>query len=553
MSDSIPLAEPLPVRMLNESVYCPRLFALEHLHGEWADSADAVEGRTVHRRVDRPSAAPPPEPQEDPGRPVSTRSLRLSDPDLGLVAVIDLLESEGGAVVPVDYKRGAPAPVAEQAWEPERIQVAAQVLLLRAHGYTCPHGELYFAQTRQRVRVDVDAELEARTHQAVAQARQIESSACLPPPLVDSPKCPRCSLVGICLPDEHQHLLGNQAVVRPLLPARDDGEPLYVQLVHGALGKSGDEIVVRDKAGVVGTARMEHTTQVVVLGNVSLTTPLMQELCERGIPAALHSYGGWFRGMLVPAGGHNVHARRAQHAASLDPTASLRLSLAFIRAKTANARTLLRRNHVALPAETLLRLKELRNDLVQAPDLDTLRGLEGASARMYFQHFAGMLKGELGGRFDFEGRNRRPPRDPVNALLSFAYACLARELTTVLHRIGLDPFVGFLHQVRAGRPALALDLMEEFRPIVADSAVLWAINNGVVQPDDFVVSSVGTNLKAPGRKRFIEVYERRLDDLVTHPTFGTRLSYRRVLEVQARLLIKVLLGELPEYPGFQVR
>ncbi|NOY27807.1 MAG: CRISPR-associated endonuclease Cas1 [Oligoflexia bacterium] len=539
--------------MLNESVYCPRLFALEHVHGEWADSSDTVEGRTVHRRVDRPSASAPPEPQEDPERPVTTRSVRLADPELGLVAVLDLLESQGGKVVPVDYKRGSPAPNPQQAYEPERIQVAAQVLLLRAHGYTCDYGELYFAKARRRVRVDVDAQLEERTLQAIASARQIEDGKQLPPPLVDSPKCPRCSLVGICLPDEHQHLLGNQPRVRPLVAARDDGQPLYVQLVHGSLGKRGGEIVVRDKEGIQGTARFEHTTQVVVFGNVSLTTPLMQELCARGIPASLHSYGGWFRGMVLPAGGHNVHARRAQHAASADPRASLKFSCKFIRAKTANARTMLRRNHAEPPRDVLLRLKELRDELSRAPDLAVLRGLEGVSARLYFQNFAGMLKGQLGGRFDFNGRNRRPPKDPVNSMLSFAYACLAREITTVLHRIGLDPFVGFLHQVRAGRPALALDLMEEFRPIIADSAVLWAVNNGVVQPDDFVVATVGVNLKKPARKRFIEVYERRLDDLVTHPIFGTRISYRRVIEIQARLLIKVLLGELPEYPGFQVR
>jgi CRISPR-associated protein Cas1 len=229
------------------------------------------------------------------------------------------------------------------------------------------------------------------------------------------------------------------------------------------------------------------------------------------------------------------------------------LARTFIRAKTSNARTLLRRNHAELPPGLLQRLKEMRADLDGATDLETLMGLEGASARFYFQAFGGMLKAPLAEQFQFEGRNRRPPRDPVNALLSFAYACLVRELTTVLHRVGLDPFVGFLHQPRPGRPALALDLMEEFRPIVADSAVLWAVNNQVVQADDFVVSAVGTNLKPAGRKRFIEAFERRLDELVTHPTFGTRLSYRRVLEVQARLLIKVLLGELPAYPGFVVR
>jgi CRISP-associated protein Cas1 len=539
--------------MLNEAVYCPRLFALEHLHGQWAESGDTVTGRVVHRRVDRPATAPPPAPEGDDDRPVSTRSVHLSDERLGLVGVIDLLEAEGGEVVPVDYKKGEPAPTPEGAWAPERIQVAAQVLLLRAHGYRCSQGALYFAAARRRVPVVVDAALEAEVLRAVAAARAVEAGGVLPPPLLDSPKCPRCSLVGICLPDEHQHLLGNQPEVRPLIPARDDAWPLYVHLPYGSLGKDGDEIVVKEKGSRVGGARLEHTSQVVVMGNVAVTTPLMQELCARGIPLSLHSFGGWFNGMVLPAGGHNVHARRAQHRWASDAGLSLRLARAFIHAKAGNARTLLRRNHATPPADALRRLKELRGDLVGAPDADTLMGLEGASARLYFQHFAGMLKGPLAERFGFEGRNRRPPRDPVNALLSFAYACLARELTGILHRVGLDPYVGFLHQPRPGRPALALDLMEEFRPIVADSAVLSAVNNGVVQVDDFLVGATGTSLKPPGRKRFIEVYERRLDELVTHPTFDTRLSYRRVIEVQARLLIKTLLGELPAYPGFTVR
>jgi CRISPR-associated protein Cas1 len=164
-----------------------------------------------------------------------------------------------------------------------------------------------------------------------------------------------------------------------------------------------------------------------------------------------------------------------------------------------------------------------------------------------------MVRGPLRETFRFDGRNRRPPRDPVNALLSFAYACLARELTAVLHGIGLDPFVGFLHQPRYGRPALALDLMEEFRPIVADSVVITAINNNEVGPSDFLVRPTGVALTDRGRRAFIQTLERRLDELATHPVFDVRLSYRRILEVQARLLAKVLLGEIDEYPEYRVR
>lgn len=155
--------------------------------------------------------------------------------------------------------------------------------------------------------------------------------------------------------------------------------------------------------------------------------------------------------------------------------------------------------------------------------------------------------------FEFRQRNRRPPRDPVNALLSLAYAMLAREWTVVLHSVGLDPYVGFFHQPRYGRPALALDVMEEFRPLIGDSLVLTVINNGEIRPEHFVRALGAVSLGAAGRRQFLEAYERRLAQEITHPVFGYRVSYRRVMEVQARLLGRYLTGEIPEYPSFTTR
>lgn len=165
-----------------------------------------------------------------------------------------------------------------------------------------------------------------------------------------------------------------------------------------------------------------------------------------------------------------------------------------------------------------------------------------------------MLKAEgPAASFSFEGRNRRPPRDPVNALLSLAYSLLAKECVVVLAGIGFDPYLGFLHQPKAGKSSLALDLMEEFRPLICDSIVLTALNTGLVNPSDFVCTPAGVSLKDRGRRSFIEAYERRLDQLIRHPIFGYQISYRRVLEVQARLLGRCLQGEIPEYPAFLTR
>jgi CRISPR-associated endonuclease Cas1/CRISPR-associated protein Cas4 len=537
--------------MLNEFTYCPRLFALEWVHRVWADSADTVEGRVVHRRVDQPSREREPA-SEDPEKPVVVRSLDLSDVALGLVARIDLVEAIAGEVVPVDYKRGKPPEIPEGAWEPERVQLCAQGLLLRANGYRCSQGVLYFAGAKRRVRVLFDELLIARTLAMVADARALASRSGLPAPLVDSPKCPRCSLVALCLPDEHGWLAGDVPKVRPLLPQREDGLPLYVQVHGGSIGKDGEEIVVRDRDGEVERARIADTSRVVVQGSPTVTTPLLTELARRDVPVSWHTYGGWYLGTFAPAHGRNAPMRIAQHAAAASPDRALALARSFVHAKIGNSRVLMRRNGKA-PDQVLDRLATYAEDALVARDLPTLLGTEGNAARTYFEWLPSMLTGPLAQRFDFAGRNRRPPKDPINALLSFAYAVLVRELTVITQAIGLDPYVGYLHQPRYGRPALSCDLMEEFRPVIADSAVLTAVNTGAVGPDDFVEARTGCALTDAGRRAFIRTLEKRLAEVATHPEFGTRLSYRRILEIQARLLGKVVMGELDRYPEYRVR
>lgn len=216
----------------------------------------------------------------------------------------------------------------------------------------------------------------------------------------------------------------------------------------------------------------------------------------------------------------------------------------------------MQRNHIEPPARALAQLKGLADQSQRAAGLDTLLGIEGPAARVYFGEFNGMVK--VGDEaeapaFDFTQRNRRPPRDPVNALLSLGYSMLARDLTIACHVVGFDPFLGFYHQPRFGRPALALDLMEGFRPLIVDSAVVTAVNTRMVGREDFVRAGESVALSARGRKGFIRAYEQRMDTLVTHPIFGYRVGYRRVLEIQTRLLARVVSGELSRYPAFETR
>ena len=564
-ADTPPL---VPARMVNEYVYCPRLAYLEWVQGEWVESSDTVEGRHAHRRVNRDGGKLPPPADVEKAEKLHARSISLSSDRLGLIARMDLIESDGGKVTPVDYKRGKRPHVERGAYDPERVQLCVQGLLLREHGYDCDDGVLYFVASRERVRIAFDDELVAATQQAVEGLRRVAAEGVIPPPLEDSPKCPRCSLVEICLPDEvpisrgptspRDHLKGADVAPRPIAVPCTDALPLYVQARRAKVAKSGETLVVTVDDEELATARLEETSQVVVMGNVYLTTPCLHELMWRGIPVTWHSYGGWFFGHTTGNGHKNVELRTAQYRASFDESTCLQFARGLVSAKIQNCRTLLRRNWKRAESSNpvLVDLKSDGRRAARTESLPELLGVEGTAAARYFRSFGAMLQepasdSEFG--FDFETRNRRPPKDPVNALLSFAYSLLVRAWTVTLASVGFDAYRGLYHQPRYGRPALALDLMEPFRPLLADSVVVQAINNGEVRPTDFKTVAGSVNLGADGRRRFISTFERRLGHEVVHPLFGYRVSYRRLMEMQARLFGRFLLGELPEYPNFTTR
>ena len=552
----------IPLRMLNEHVYCPRLAYLEWVQGEWADSADTVDGRHQHRRVDKPSGdLPDADTAEEERIEIHARSITLSSNKLGLIGKLDLIEGEGSVVTPVDYKRGKRPHIAQGVYDPERVQLCAQGLLLREHGYTCDEGAIYYVAGKERVRVAFDDELLTMTRNAVSELRAMAAGGRIPPPLVDSPKCVRCSLVTICLPDEVQFLKQPELSPRPLAVPYHEAMPLYIQHYSAKLAKKGETLEITDKDGhILATARLRDVSQVVIQGNVYITTPCLQELMQRDIPVSWHSFGGFFFGHTMGNGHKNVELRTAQYRASFDERRCLHIARGLVAAKISNCRTQLRRNWKPedKPDAVLADLKRMRQHAERADNLETLLGIEGHAAALYFGSFRQTLKATSAEddhllAFDFVNRNRRPPTDPVNALLSFAYTMLARTWTTTLAAVGFDAFRGFYHQPRYGRPALSLDMMEPFRPLLADSVVMQVINNAEVRPSDFVSVAGSVNLEANGRKRFIAAFERRLNHEITHPLFGYSLSYRRLLELQARLLGRYLLGELDDYPNFTTR
>jgi CRISPR-associated exonuclease Cas4/CRISPR-associated protein Cas1 len=250
--------------------------------------------------------------------------------------------------------------------------------------------------------------------------------------------------------------------------------------------------------------------------------------------------------------------RTAQYAFAADPVRRLASAKALVEAKIKNQRTFLRRNWRGDSSErgpVLDRLALLAGRADRAPDTATLLGLEGEAAAIYFRALPNLFTEAVASlpAFAFEHRNRRPPADPVNACLSLAYAVLTRTFSAAASTVGLDPWKGFYHVERPGRPALALDLIEPYRPLIADSAVLTALNNGELGPDDFIAAAGGCNLKPKARRALISAYERRLDQETTHPVFGYQVSMRRLIQVQARLFARWLLGEISDYPHYLPR
>ncbi|MEZ6032664.1 MAG: CRISPR-associated endonuclease Cas1 [Planctomycetaceae bacterium] len=649
------LPDMIPIRMLNEFTYCPRLGYLEWVEGEWAGNLETMEGTFGHRRVDlepkrakrkaesgntmlpvsptRDTHPTNDQPQSEVGpggnsdnrklktenQSIHARSLMLSAPTEGLLAKLDLLELEGMEATPVDYKRGKAPNIPEGAYEPERVQLCAQGLILQANGFQCDRGVLYFIASKKRVTIEFTDELIQRTRQLRDDFRLTAAAGILPPPLVDSPKCPRCSLVGICLPDETKLLqcgstlrgeisaeiensrvgdTGNndEARIRKLLPANDDALPLYVQTQGAMVGKSGDRLTIKYKDEVLAERRLMDISQVSMFGNVMISAQALRELTTRGIPVCHMTYGGWFHGLTSGLVHKNVELRIRQFEIAADPERSLKIARWFISGKIRNSRTLLRRHlpddsNDPVPAsgvasalrydseadrqssnvstsndpskdtfpftqqltreELLSKLIDYRQKAERATSAETLLGLEGMAAKTYFAGLFAILNGRHD--FDVNDRNRRPPKDPVNAVLSFVYSLLVKELTVVLQGVGFDPMLGFFHRPRYGRPSLALDVAEEYRPLIGDSVTLMAFNNGEVDHSSFLERAGAVTLTEAGRKSVIAAFERRLEQEVTHPTFGYRVSYRRILEVQARLLARAVTGELPEYVPFCTR
>jgi CRISPR-associated protein Cas1 len=569
MSASTP--DPIPVRALNQVTYCPRLYFLQYVDAVMPVNEHVEAGLFDHRRVDSPELAG--KSRTERGGAAS-RSVALSSTTLGISGVLDVIEEKNGEQYPVETKHGStPHDESGRAtvWENDAVQLCAQAMLMEeAFGKPVPRGFQFHAGSRERVEVAFTPELREKTRAAITRCRELDLLDAPPEPLPAElrHRCFGCSLAPVCLPEETlfeiahpSHAADESAFpeLKRVIPSSDDGAVLYLQEPGSSVGKRSEHLVVRKDGKEISRIPMYAIRQVVVFGNVQVSTQALETLAENGIFVSYLSGHGRFIGTFAGAMTKNVSLREAQFRAFADPERCLALSRAVVRAKLFNQRAYLMRGLRGDDARgsdepAAKEMWNLLRGLDTVSSLDSLLGIEGQGAALYFGEFGRFLKGPPGGKgFDFASRNRRPPRDPVNALLSFAYAMLAKDCFSAVCTVGFDPYKGFFHQGRHGKPSLALDLMEEFRPVIADSVVLSLINNDQLGPDDFLTWRDSCQLTDRGRKAFFQAYEQRKATVITHPVYGYKVSYSRVLEVQARMLAAYIRGSIPEYVGFTVR
>jgi CRISPR-associated protein Cas1 len=565
----------IPVRALNQVTYCERLYWLEYVEAVLPINEHIEDGLFQHRRVNDPNLDS--RPRKENGV-VNTRSVAVCSERLGLTGKLDVLEEKDGVACPVEYKRGA-GPSGEQGppyWDNDAIQVCAQGMLLEETlERPIDHGVLFYNGSKSRVVVPFDASLREKTLAAIATVRRLSVQETPPPPLPAElrHRCHGCSLVGICQPEETlyqlqppaepTHTFAQESIpgLTRVIPMTDDGAVLYLQEPGSHVGVRSEHLVVRHEGVEISRVPLTAVRQVVLFGNVQISTQAQHTLALHEIPVAFLTPYCRFVAALVPAPAKNMNLRRRQYEVFADPAQSLELAREVVRSKLVNQRTLLMRSlrnrddDVARGSHepAAAAIADLLPRVDAATSIESLLGLEGQGASLYFGEFGRFLAPTPGRTFDFRTRNRRPPRDPVNALLSFAYALLTKDAFAAALTVGLDPYAGFYHQGRHGKPSLALDLMEEFRSVIADSVVLTLVNNRTLVPGDFLTWGEACQLTEPGRKKFFAAYEQRKATLVTHPIYGYRMSYSRMLEVQARTLAAYLRGDVPRYVGFTIR
>lgn len=528
----------VPISLVAHTVFCARRAWLE-AQGETVDSDAIATGTAYHKRVDDPTES----------RPGVERAMLVHSATHGINGKCDVvIAHDPGRVSVIEYK-STPVRRKAEITESHRIQVLTQVLCLEEMGYEVSEASVHFVNHNKRVSIALDANSRNECLKWIEDTKSIILSDRAPDPLVDDKRCNGCSHAVVCLPDEHKRQSSQKP--RTISVSNPHGTIVHMVTPGARASIAQGRLTVTHKGDELASIPIEQVFGIVAFGNTDISSALMRELFWRGLSIVWCSYRGHVLGWSVGAKSPNGLARMKQQALSLE--GCLPIAQRMIKSKIANHATLIRRNGQS--PESVQSLRTLAKQTIQMQSLPELLALEGRAAQVYFSAFPTMFKHKDADQFlqHWPGRRGRGATDPLNAALNFVYGLLLADCIRALAACGLDPHGGFLHSPNRNKPALALDLMEEFRGPIADSIVLTLINTGGLRSNMFTNALGDARLKPNGIKALTTAYEQRISSTIKHPIFEYTVTWRRTIEVQARILLGVIDGTRDHYVGMTTR
>jgi CRISPR-associated protein Cas1 len=530
----------LRVSALHAFAYCQRLFYLEEVEELYTQDAAVFAGRRLHEEIDK---------QEDE----EWLDLYLEDEILGLRGRIDALRTRDGQTIPYEHKRGrchrddANQP---QAWESDKLQILAYCCLLEASlGIGIPEGRIRYHADNILIHVPFNQEGRQWVREVIKQARQLKQSPYRPPITDNENLCSRCSLSPICLPEEARLAHNKEWHPVRLFPQDDEREVIHVLEPGTRVGRTGEQLKISRRNEPDEKISIQQVSQVVLHSFSQISTQALHFLSYKDIGIHFISGGGRYIGSIDSHSG-SIQRRIRQYEALNKPDFCLELARKLVHCRGEGQRKFLMRGKQRQKGDltqlkkTIAQMKTVIKQVAHIDSLESLLGIEGNLAALYFGALPNLLNENTPDSLRFAGRNRRPPKDRFNAMLSFGYSLLIKDVMNSILTVGLEPALGFYHQPRTQAPPLALDLMEIFRVPLVDIIVVTSINRQQWDADtDFDVRGQQVWLSDSGRRKFINIYEERKAETWKHPATGYSLTYRRLLELEVRLLEKEWSGE----------
>lgn len=514
----------IPFYAINAYVYCPYRYYLEHVQGIFADNAHITEGRFIHTTKSKQSRW---------GNKKKIPGVFVASEELGVYGYVDYVISDSDDLRPIEIKKSS----STHLYENDRLQLIAEaVALSESTGKNVRLGVLKYEGSGKRFHVKIEEKAIEKLKKTLSEMRKILSGEVTPKPK-KSTKCEKCSLVSYCMPPDKD-------LKRMVAPHSERKESLFVMRQGAIVSRTGKSFLVSYNGEKLARVNAYSLSRIQLYGMVTLTTPALKLAVEEGIPVSFMTLSGKLITKLSAPLSKNVMLRKIQYQKFEDPEFAVPLAKKLMTAKFDNMISALKRLGKNREQKADIEfIKQQKRNIKAAKSIEEIRGLEGIATKNYFQELQNYVPED----FDFDGRNRRPPKDEVNALLSFVYYLLLTDIQGICESVGLDPFLGFIHTTSYGKPSLALDLMEPFRPIF-DVMVINLLSSKKLKKTDFYHAEEGIRLKESARKKVVTSYRQRTITKAYHPALKSSVEYIRIFETESRLICKELTGEAEYVP-----